>query len=116
MPVHLRVAAHAVQRPVEVPAPPQGYKRLAALARPAGPLTAPGATLDLTVAGPPALRALVPAAPEAPHNVLLYTGLDQEITPLGPGSGLLLGGYSAGAISLSDTRILPFCVVIVYIL
>lgn len=102
MPVHLRVATHAVERPVEVPPTPQGYERLAALAGPPRPLPAPGATLDLAVAGPLALRALVPAAPEAPHNVLLYTGLDQELSPLGPGSGLLLGGYSAGAISLSD--------------
>jgi len=54
--------------------------------------------------------------PEATNDILLYTDFDQAIAPLGPGSGLLLGGHSAGAISLFDISILHYCVVFIYIL
>jgi hypothetical protein len=110
------VTPHAVEWSVRIPVVPQPEESLAALGRLAGPLAASLTPTDRTKASTITLGAILTFTPEARDDFLHYTDFDQEITPLGPGSGLLLGGYSAGAISLTDTSILQYCILFVYIL
>ena len=107
---------HAVEWSIRIPVVPQPEESLAALGRLAGPLAASLTPPDRTKASTVTLGAILTFTPEARDDCLHYTDFDQDITPLGPGSGLLLDGYSAGAISLTDTSILQYCVLFIYIL